>query len=78
MELYLHFPVRLYGVVLSYAQGYIAFTLSTLLRGVKLTTHLHVVPRLKNAWSYTSTPPLPFHGVVLSLKRAQVQLYLLP
>jgi hypothetical protein len=24
-------------------------------RGVKLTTHLHLVPRSKNAWSYTST-----------------------
>jgi len=24
------------------------------------------VPRLKNAWSYTSTPPLRLHGVVLT------------
>jgi hypothetical protein len=24
---------------------------------VKLTTHLHLVSRSKNAWSYTSTPP---------------------
>jgi len=33
---------------------------------VKLTTHLHLVPRSKNAWSYTSTPPIRFHGLVLS------------
>jgi hypothetical protein len=28
--------------------------------GVKLTTHLHLVPRSKNAWSYTSTPQYAF------------------
>jgi hypothetical protein len=27
---------------------------------VKLTIHLHIVPRLKNAWSYTSTPQYVF------------------
>jgi hypothetical protein len=27
---------------------------------MKLTTHLHLVPRLKNAWSYTSIPPKVF------------------
>jgi hypothetical protein len=27
---------------------------------VKLTTHLHLVPRSKNKWSYTSTPPYAF------------------
>jgi hypothetical protein len=26
-------------------------------RGVKLTTHLHLVPRSKNAWSYTPHSP---------------------
>jgi len=26
----------------------------------KLTTHFHVVPRFKNAWSYTSTPQYVF------------------
>jgi hypothetical protein len=35
-------------------------------RGVKLTTQLHLVPRSKNEWSYTFTPPIRFHGVVLS------------
>jgi hypothetical protein len=34
--------------------------------GMKLITHFHLVPRLKNAWSYTSTPPIRRHGVVLS------------
>jgi hypothetical protein len=33
---------------------------------VKLTTHFHLVPRSKNEWSYTSTHPIHFHGVVLS------------
>jgi hypothetical protein len=28
--------------------------------GVKLTTHLHPVPRSKNAWRYTSTPQYAF------------------
>jgi hypothetical protein len=27
---------------------------------VKLTTHLHLVPRSKNEWSYTSTPQYAF------------------
>jgi len=32
---------------------------------VKLTTHLHLVPRSRNAWSYTPTPPVRIHVVVL-------------
>jgi len=28
--------------------------------------HLHLVPTSKNEWSYTSTPPIRLHGVVLS------------
>jgi len=36
---------------------------------VKLTTYLHLVPRSKNAWSYSSTPPIRLHGVVLSKKK---------
>jgi hypothetical protein len=31
---------------------------------------------VKSVWSYTSTPPIRLHGVVLSLKEAQGQLYL--
>jgi len=34
--------------------------------GVKLTTHFHLVPRSKNAWSYTCTSQIRLHGVVLS------------
>jgi hypothetical protein len=34
-------------------------------RSVKLTTHLHLLPRLKNEWSYTFTPPLRLHCMVL-------------
>jgi hypothetical protein len=29
-------------------------------------THLHLVPRSKNEWSYIYTPPIRLHGVVLS------------
>jgi hypothetical protein len=35
-------------------------------RGVKLTTHLHLLLRSKNEWSYSSTPPIRLHGVMLS------------
>jgi hypothetical protein len=34
-------------------------------RDVKLTTNLHIVPSSKDAWSYTSTPPIRLHGAVL-------------
>jgi len=35
------------------------------LRHVPEQIYLHLVPRSKNEWSYTSTPPLHLHGVVL-------------
>jgi hypothetical protein len=31
--------------------------------GVALTTHLHLTPRLKEEYSYISTPPLGFLGL---------------
>jgi hypothetical protein len=43
---------------------------------VNLTTHLHLVPRSKNAWRYNSTPAIRLHGVVLGY--AQGKFYLLP
>jgi len=43
---------------------------------MKLTTRLHLVLRPKNAWNYTSTPPVHLHNMVLC--EAQGQLYLLP
>jgi hypothetical protein len=36
------------------------------LRVKREADHLHLVPRSKNAWSCTSTPPIRLHGVVLS------------
>jgi hypothetical protein len=36
---------------------------------MKLTTHLHLLLRSKNEYSYTITPPIRFHGVVVSLKK---------
>jgi hypothetical protein len=35
-------------------------------QGMKLTTHLHLVLRSRNAWSYTSTTPICLYGVMLS------------
>jgi hypothetical protein len=32
--------------------------------------------KVKNAWSYTSTPPLCLHGLVLSEAQGQLYLYL--
>jgi hypothetical protein len=32
-------------------------------RGVTLTTHPHLVPRLRMSRSYTSSPPINLHGV---------------
>jgi hypothetical protein len=43
---------------------------------VKLTTHLYLVPRSQNAWSYTSTPQYAFMAVLLIKIKAQGQLYL--
>jgi hypothetical protein len=42
----------------------------------KLTTHLLLVPRSKNVWIYTSTPPIRLHGVMLSSAQEQIYLYL--
>jgi hypothetical protein len=41
-------------------------------------THLHLVPRSKNAWSCTSTPQCAFMAWCSVKKKAQGQLYLLP
>jgi hypothetical protein len=51
----------------SYPASYPMDTRNSFPGGVKLTTHLHLVPRSKNEWSYTSTPPVGLHGVMLSL-----------
>jgi hypothetical protein len=34
--------------------------------GEAYNTHFHLVPRSKNEWNYTSTPPIRLHGLVLS------------
>jgi hypothetical protein len=39
---------------------YYALSLGQGGHGVKLTTHLHLVPRSKNEWNYTSTPQYVF------------------
>jgi len=40
---------------------------------VKLTTHLHLVSKSKNAWSYISTTPIRLHSVGLSWKNHRGQ-----
>jgi hypothetical protein len=44
--------------------------------GVKLTTHLHIVLRSKNEWSYTSTPQYAFMAWFLVKAQGQLYLYL--
>jgi hypothetical protein len=34
------------------------------------------LPRLRNGWSYTSTPTIRLHGVVLMPVKGQIYLYL--
>jgi hypothetical protein len=43
-----------------------SFPVGKVLEGVKLTTHLQLVPRSKSAWGYSFTTPIRLHGVVLS------------
>jgi hypothetical protein len=47
-------------------------------RHVKLTTHLQLLPRSKSAWSYTSTPPIHFHGVMLTFYSERLTLLPIP
>jgi hypothetical protein len=46
--------------------------------GVKLTTHLHLVPRSKNEWSYTSIPQYAFMAWCSVEAQGQLYLYLNP
>jgi hypothetical protein len=43
---------------------------------VKLTTHLHLVPRSKNEWSYTSTPQYVLMAWCSVEAQGQLHLYL--
>jgi hypothetical protein len=50
----------------SYPVGTRGFPWKQSSQGVKLTTHLHLVLRAKNGWSYTFTPQIHHHGMELS------------
>jgi hypothetical protein len=43
----------------------IKWVTGALSQGVKLTTHLHLVPKSKDKWSYTLTPPIRFNDALL-------------
>jgi len=45
---------------------------------VKLTTHLHLLPKSKNAWSYTSIPQYVLIAWCLVKHRDNFNFYLLP
>jgi len=47
-------------------------------RGVKLTTHLHLMPRFKNTWGYTSTLPYIFMELCLIKLKLTTHLHLVP
>jgi len=57
---------RIWGPQTSYPMGTGGSSPEESGRGVKLPTHLHFSAEFENAWSYTSTPPVGLHGVVLS------------
>jgi len=42
------------------------FPQKIILLSLLMLTHLHLVPRSQNEWSYITTPPVRLHGVVLS------------
>jgi hypothetical protein len=44
---------------------------------VRLTTHLHLVARSKNEWSYTSTPKYVFMELCSVKAQVQINLYIL-
>jgi hypothetical protein len=46
-------------------------------QGVNLTTHIHLVPKSKNVWSYASTPQYAFMAWC-SARKVQRQLYIYP
>jgi hypothetical protein len=70
-------PELLWGPPSLLSSGYQGlFSRGLSARDVKLTTHLHLVPRSKNEWSYTSTPPIHLYGVVLFKAQGQLYLYL--
>jgi hypothetical protein len=54
-----------------------ALSLGVKRRGVKLTTHLHLVPRSKNEWNYTSTHQYAFMAWCSVKSQGQLYLYLL-
>jgi hypothetical protein len=60
----LTFAFYLYLLPTQWVPGFLSLGVDG--RGVKLTTHLLLVSRSKNKWSYTFIPPIRLHGLVLS------------
>ena len=57
-------PDRPWGPPSLLYDGYRVFPGGQIGRGVALTTHPHLVPRLKEEYSYTSAPPLGLRGLL--------------
>jgi len=53
-------PERLWGPPSLLSSGYEVVKRP----GLKLTAHLHLIPKSKNAWSYNFTPPIRLYGMV--------------
>jgi hypothetical protein len=71
-------PERLWGPPSLLSNGYQGlFLWGQSCSGVKLTTHLHLVPRSENEWSYTSTPQYALIAWCLVKAQGQFYLYLL-
>jgi hypothetical protein len=66
-------PERLWGSPSLLSNGYQGLFPWGVKRPGREADHLRLVPRSKNVWCYTSTPPIRLHGVVLSSKGAQRQ-----
>jgi hypothetical protein len=78
VELYLHSPLRLYGVVLSYATElyFLPFILSTLILWCEADHSTPYSAEVKNAWSYTSTHQYAFMAWCLVKHRYKFLFYL--
>jgi hypothetical protein len=78
--MYTYYDLCSIGIKLAEFQNIIQWVLGAFSLGVKRPGREvdHSPPssaEVKNAWSYTSTPPIRLHGVALSSAQGQLYLY---